>query len=187
MEKIKWRKKSCYIFCHGLSELILFSGIRSNLRLQYEVYARDNGRQNIQLGSILKVINTYPFDSKKNFMKDTQIDVANRNSDNFKIFIVLDFDEPEISDIDKENFLSKNMFKGHWMYDYIVPIFSMPNLDSILTKVGHTIDTSNKVKSYTCFINQGKGKLDFHIELIEKLSSISTSNLVECLSYIIKS
>ena len=41
-----------------------------------------------------------------------------------------------LSDKQKQDFLSKKMFEGHWLYDYIVPIANSPSLEDVLVEVG---------------------------------------------------
>ena len=36
----------------------------------------------------------------------------------------------------RENFINKSMFKGHWLYDYIVPIYNIEKLEDVLEKAG---------------------------------------------------
>lgn len=36
----------------------------------------------------------------------------------------------------KQDFLSKKMFEGHWLHDYIVPIANSPSLEDVLVEVG---------------------------------------------------
>ena len=45
-------------------------------------------------------------------------------------------DTDDCSEEQKENYISKRMFRNHWAYDYIVPIFNTPDLESVLVKAG---------------------------------------------------
>ncbi|TKZ15846.1 hypothetical protein EZH24_13855, partial [Brachyspira catarrhinii] len=67
-------------------------------------------------------------------IKDNQIDK------NFKIFIIMDTDDCTAQQ--KSEFINKNMFKNHWAYNYIVPIYNDDNLENVLIKA--TIEVENK-------------------------------------------
>ena len=69
--KKKIRLNYCKIFalCHGQSELFISEHLRSNLRLPLEGYARSNGRNNIQITSVLSVLNNSVFKEKEAFLK----------------------------------------------------------------------------------------------------------------------
>lgn len=50
----------------------------------------------------------------------------------FRIFIIMDTDD--CTEVQKREFINKEMFKKHWAYEYIVPIFDSPDLESVLVK-----------------------------------------------------
>lgn len=52
--------------------------------------------------------------------------------DDFKIFIIMDTDD--CTEVQKENYISKEIFRKHWAYPYIVPIYNIPELESVLVK-----------------------------------------------------
>ena len=43
-------------------------------------------------------------------------------------------DTDDCSEDEKRKFINKEMFKGHWAYDYIVPIYNIPELETVLTE-----------------------------------------------------
>ncbi|WP_205314725.1 hypothetical protein [Ruminiclostridium herbifermentans] len=55
-----------------------------------------------------------------------------RLSPDFKIFTIMDTDD--CTEKEKEDYINKSMFKGHWAYDYIVPIYNNPDLENVLVK-----------------------------------------------------
>lgn len=66
------------IICHGLSEVIFTQSIKSNLKLPIEISSKDNGKCSIQLTSILKYLNTQPFNSIKGLInKYKNIEIKN--------------------------------------------------------------------------------------------------------------
>ena len=52
----------------------------------------------------------------------------------FKVFIIMDTDD--CNENQKKSFKDKSMFKKHWLYDYIVPIYNDNNLEEILVDAG---------------------------------------------------
>lgn len=45
-------------------------------------------------------------------------------------------DTDDCSDEQRKKYISKELFKGHWAYDYIVPIFNSPDLENTMVKAG---------------------------------------------------
>ena len=60
----------------------------------------------------------------------------------------MDTDDEELTPIDIANFKNKNMFKGHWAYDYIVPIYNTKNLEDVLLKAKIINKTFKDKKEY---------------------------------------
>lgn len=185
MSKRKLIQSSCLVICHGKSEYIMIQNTKSILRLTLIPYARNNGDQCIQLKSLLAVLNEHQFKTKKNFRGRFNVDLEGRNPIKFKVFTIIDLDEPENTKNDIENYKNKSMFKNHWMYDYIVPIFNDPNLDIIFNKLGYSIDTSSKVASYQKMFSLGKNDKMFYVDLLEKLNKSNNTNLHEFFDYIL--
>ncbi len=153
LKKIKNKKTENYlkavIICHGLSEYTITKHIKSNLRLKIEIDAKDKGEHSIQINSILDFLSTTNYISKHNFIKKFKDDMPNGEiNPQFKIFIIMDTDDEELTPNDIENFKNKNMFKGHWAYDYIVPIYNTKNLEDILLKAKIIDKTFKDKKEY---------------------------------------
>lgn len=148
-----YRKQTNYlkaiIICHGASEYHIAKHIKSNLRLKIEIDGKDNGKHSIQINSILNFLNTVPYKSKTDFIKKFKHDLPNGTiNSEFKIFIIMDTDDEELTPSDIDNFKNKNMFKGHWTYDYIVPIYNIQNLEDILLKAKIIDKTFEDKKEY---------------------------------------
>ncbi|MBK5201746.1 MAG: hypothetical protein JJE21_09505 [Spirochaetaceae bacterium] len=79
------------------------------------------------------------------------------------------------------------MFKSHWLYPYIIPIYNNPNLEATMTSIG--IDIIRK-KDYIQIFPTNTGDLDeakinqFNIDLKKCKNSIS--NLDKYVEYCIK-
>lgn len=146
------KKKPCYlkiiVIVHGKSEKQLCAFIKSNLRLKMHIESDKNGEKSIQITSVMKILEGKKFKSitkLKNHFCD--IDVKNLTED-FKIFIIMDTDD--CSELQKKEFINKDMFKKHWAYDYIVPIYNSPELETVLVKANIKFEKkgSNRKKEY---------------------------------------
>lgn len=86
----------------------------------------------------------------------------------------------------KKKFQNKDLFKGHWLYKYIHPIFNDPNLESTMIDLGHKII---KKKEYIQIFPISSSK-SIDIELIEKFSEklkgSKKTNLNEYVDYCIE-
>lgn len=123
------------IICHGASEYHIARHIKSNLRLKLDVDANNKGESSIQIKSILNFLSNNSYKSEKHFIKKYKHDLINGKIHiDFKIFIIMDTDDEELTHTDIENFKNKNMFRGHWAYNYIEPIFNIRNLEEVLIK-----------------------------------------------------
>lgn len=124
------------VICHGKSEKQICDFIKSNLRIKIESHSDKHGGKCIQITSVMKTLNSMIFKSFNNFVKiydDVEICYNKKKkclSSNFKIFIIMDTDD--CTPLQKEYFINKQMFKDHWAYSYIVPIYNNKNLEDVL-------------------------------------------------------
>jgi hypothetical protein len=168
---------------HGQSEYRICSSIKSNLRLKHEIIAREKGKTSIQITSILDVLNDKRFNNFKNFINYFDgIEYKRQELIGFSLFIIMDVDD--CTPIQKRKFISKEMFKGHWLYDYIVPIYNDPNLEKTMQEANISV---NKKKNYILIFPTNHGDLDIDIakEFLNKLEKCNCSNLNEYVSYCI--
>lgn len=165
------------IICHGKSEIQIVRHIQSNLHLNAKTYAKDNGEHSIQITSLMSHLNSRPFDSINHFLNyygkesfDLSGKGSHRTIKNFKLFVFLDTDD--CTEEQKNNFINKQMFIGHWLYEYIVPIYTIPKLESVLEQANliRRIKDSEKGTYYTKVfpINDGKPLTDGTIEEIKE-------------------
>ncbi len=128
--------------------------IKSNLRIKIEVESDKKGTKSIQITSIMNVLNGKKFKTFNNFIRefdDAEI-VKNKSkkklSDTFKIFIIMDTDD--CTDAQRRDFINKDMFKKHWLYEYIVPIYNTPELETVLekSKIKFTKQGDERKKEY---------------------------------------
>ena len=140
MAKIKPCFLKAVIIVHGKSEKQICEYIKSNLRLKMEIISEKKGEKSIQINSLKHILGDKRFSSFSSFcgcFDDVEIvreKTKKKLSPDFKIFIIMDTDD--CTECQKKSFISKEMFKDHWAYDYIVPIFDSPDLESVLHKAG---------------------------------------------------
>lgn len=180
---IKYTK--AVIICHGKSELILVQNIKSNLRLKVEIDSKNNGDSSIQITSLLHFLNTKGYKGINAILKKFPYIEHNKSKLlNFKIFIIMDIDEKELTDEMICCYKNKEMFKTYDYYDYIVPIYNDKNLDEVLIKLGYDINPKHKVISYRKIFPGKNGDYDSFKQLKENFKKSKNSNLIELLDYL---
>ena len=126
------------VICHGKSEWLMAKHISSNLHLRVKLYAKDKGKYSIQITALKKLLTSKPFNKQSAFVAEYPVEEVgkgkNKRLENFKLFIIMDTDD--CTEQQKKDYLSRKMFEGHWLHDYIVPIVNTPNLEEVLTEVG---------------------------------------------------
>lgn len=178
MKEVKLRIMS---IVHGKSEFYLSNSIKSNLKIKHEIIAKDRGKHSIQVNSILQILNDKRFKTFNNFIKAfPDIEIKKKKLIHFKLFIIMDLDD--CNEIQKKNYLSKEMFKKHWLYEYIIPIYNDPNLEYTMKDIGVAIQ--NKKEYIRIFpTNHGDLNIDIAKEFYNKLKTSKKSNLSEYIKY----
>ncbi|MCI8588377.1 MAG: hypothetical protein HFG40_01855 [Bacilli bacterium] len=185
------------VIVHGKSEKQICQHIKNKLRLKMEIESDKNGEKSIQITSLMNLLNNKKFKTQSSFIKYFEDIELNKNgkrlNEDFKIFIIMDTDEQELTDRQREEYKNKEMFKKHWAYDYIVPIYNSPELETILTKakIPFTKTGVKRKKEYIkLFPTDDKyGKTDvIQIEeLIKSLSVVKDTNFEEFLEFCLNS
>lgn len=140
---------SAIVIVHGKSEYQMCDFIISKLKLNCHIEADKKGEKSIQITSVMNklrntvykdfssFVNKFPsvnlIDVKESITRKKGNKKKNAKqvlSKEFKIFIIMDTDD--CTRDQRENFVNKKMFKGHWAYDYIVPIFNDSNLEEVM-------------------------------------------------------
>lgn len=149
------------IIAHGKCELLLAEYIKSNLHLPIEIYAENNGKTSIQIDSLKKVLGNNIFKNKSSLKKKYAIEEENGNLLDFFVMPIMDLDYTNSENI--TNYKNGDMFKNHWLHQYIVPIWNDRNLDSVLLELGiidELPNNRNKGKIYRNIFPKNKGELD---------------------------
>jgi hypothetical protein len=166
---------------HGKSELCICSSIKSNLRIKQEIIARDRGENSIQVTSLMDVLNDSRYRCYNNFVRHfSDVEHEKHKLINFRLFPIMDLDD--CTPTQMQNYINKRMFAGHWLYDYITPIYNEPNLESTMGRLGISIEIK---KDYVSIFPTNHGDLDVNIakEYCKKFNSCGSTNLDEYFKY----
>ena len=165
---------------HGKSELVICSNIKSNLRLPQEIVANNKGRSSIQITGLMSVLNDNRFKNIHAFKKEySRVEVKKNELIDFQLFIIMDTDD--CTDSQRASFIDKSMFKSHWLYPYIVPIYNSPNLEQTMKEANIPIE---KKSEYIQLFPTNHGDLDlnkakFFLESLKRCKNSNMSVYVE--------
>lgn len=190
-------KTPCYtkaiVIVHGKSEKQICDYIKSNLRLKMEVISDKKGEKSIQITSLIDILNDFRFKSFNAFTKyfdDAEVVHENKKkrlSSDFKIFSIMDIDDCKPKQ--KENYINKSMFKDHWAYEYIVPIYNNPKLEDVLvkSKIPFEKEGDDRKKEYIkIFPTSKKYTIREEVELknfYEKLRLVNDTNMEKFIEF----
>ena len=127
------------VIVHGKSEKQICQHIKQVLRLPIHIESNKKGKNNIQISSLMKILNNTIYGSHSLFCNvfyyqlEEKLCIKNKLPSYFKIFIIMDTDDCK-TEKERKSFINKEMFQKHWAYEYIVPIFNTPELETVLTK-----------------------------------------------------
>lgn len=142
----------CVVIVHGKSELMLVKYIYTNLHLPVKIISKDKGRGSIQINDLIDFLKMKPFRSLQAFSDEYLVEYDKKNKQllNLKIFIIMDtYDCDELL---KKQYVSGELFQGHLLKDYIIPIYNENNLEDVMLKskiMFERIDSSEKGKYYS--------------------------------------
>lgn len=179
-KKNKKNPINCLVICHGKSEFKLVHYLKTNLRLPVEIDADKKGEKSIQITSLMHYLKGRNYNTKKGFQNKFKKLIINND---LRIFIIMDVDDCDNNQ--KLQFKNKSMFKDHWSYDYITPIFNDLNLEDVIDKSKLTKMTSKTDVVRIFPVDQ----FDDDIEAIEdvalKLASCADTNIDELFNYLL--
>ena len=149
------------VIAHGKSELLLAEHIKSNLHLPIEIYAQSNGKTSIQIDSLMTVLGNNIFKNKKVFSQKYIVEEEKGVLKNFSLMPIMDLDDT--SEDRKQKYISKEMFKKHWLNSYIIPIWNNSNLDEVLLDlklINKLPNNKEKGRVYRGLFPTNKGESD---------------------------
>ena len=193
MKKLNYTK--AVVIVHGKSEKQICQYIKNKLRLKMEIYSDKNGEKAIQITSLKNTLNNKIFKSFRNFIKiyeDIKLTDDGKSIDNdFKIFIIMDTDD--CNDKQKEDFMNGDMFKTHWAYKNIVPIYNIPELETVLEMANipfKKAGNKRKKEYIVIFPTDPKYEKSDEIQIRDLLNTLKkqkNTNLNEFLDFCLKS
>lgn len=133
-DALKYTK--CAVIVHGKSEFQLIRYIYTNLHLPVKIISKDKGKGSIQINGLKDFLNKKHFKNLEAFAEEYSVEYDKKAKElkNFKLFIIMDTDDCD-EEI-KQKYISGELFKGHLMQKYIVPIYNMANLEDVMIRAG---------------------------------------------------
>lgn len=155
----------------GKSELKICQYIKKNLRLKIKIVNNSNS-------SITEFLNNNDNKTFEEFIKAYIVNDYNDGDLNvisgFKIFILSDLNVFD-NEVDKQRFLNKELFTGHWAYEYITPIYFKGSMKEIVSECGidYRVKCSGKIEREYIEIFPIKDKFNFEISGRDEISIIN--------------
>jgi len=185
------RYTKCVVIVHGKSELLFVKYIYTNLHLPVKIIAKSNGRNSIQIGGLLDFMKRGAFKNLEAFAEEYAIEYDRKNKclKNFKLFTIMDTDDCDENTRDR--YITGELFQGHMLEKYIVPIYNICNLEDVMIKAKimvHKISDSDKGKHYTRIFPINKKPVSYDtIEEVrtfaKRIENIQQTNMTEFINY----
>ena len=191
MPRNSFNYTKCAVIVHGKSELDLARYIYTNLHLPVKLISKDKGRGSIQINGLVDYLNKKPFKSLKEFSNEYSIeyDKKTKRLVNFKLFIIMDTDD--CSEETKTKYISGELFNGHPLKEYIIPIYNINNLEDVMLKAGimvKRIENSQKGLYYSKIFPINTEPLSVDTinqirEFAKKIKGIKETNMLTFVEY----
>lgn len=188
-DTLKYTK--CAVIVHGKSEMHLVQFIYTNLHLPVKIISKNKGRESIQINGLRDFLNKRYFRTLSSFASEYSIeyDKKEKKLKNFRLFIIMDTDD--CNERVKEEYISGEMFKGHPLQEYIVPIYNIKNLEDVMIKADimtKRIPDSQKGTYYSKIfpINTEPVSVDTLLQIrtfASKIKGVQQTNLLEFVEY----
>ena len=168
------------IIVHGKSELLLAEHIKSNLHLPIEIYSQKNGKTSIQIDNLMTILGNNDFKNKTSIRRKYIIEEKDKRFVHFFIMPIMDLDDTTEEKILK--YKSREMFKNHWLSQYIIPIWNNKNLDQVLFDlklIDRIPNDKEKGREYKKLfpVNKGKTEMDNVKILLNKFRKSKNTNM----------
>jgi len=168
---------------HGRCEDILVGWVRVRLNMGIEYYSKNKGREAIRIENLPSLFGSRWLSSEPELHRkypDLEYSVKERPMmPKLKIFPIMDT-ERDLAHSDR-SYMTGNMFAKSCFSDRVVPIYNIPDLDTIFREAGIGKVTSDKPSSYSDILDG----YDV-IEIYEMVKGREDTNLSEFLKYCLK-
>lgn len=161
------------------------------MHLPVKIIAKDKGRGSIQINGLLEYLRKKQFRTLKEFANEYSVEYDRKTKSlrNFKLFIIMDTDDCD--EITKSKYISGELFEGHLLKEYIVPVYNVSNLEDVMIKAGimvKRIPDAQKGSYYTKIfpINTGPLSLDTVNQVrtfAKKIKGIKETNMLAFVEY----
>lgn len=172
---------------HGKSEEIIVKHIASCLRLSIPVQSRTTSIQIDGLANYLisKINNIHKLTTNTHAQLNVKKGII---LNDFKIFTFMDTDDCDLET--KTKYLNKSLFRGYNLCNYVVPIYTSPNLEDVFYKsklIPKRFSDKEKVDGYTKLFEVATvPKANKIKELSDKLRNNNNTNFEMFLDYCIE-
>ncbi len=173
----------------GKSEYNLVRYIYTNLHLPIKIIRENRG--SIQINGLKNFLDRSPFLTPKKFAEEYSVeyDKKTKKLKKFKLFIIMDTDD--CCETAMNAYISGELFNGHPLNEYIVPIYNRTNLEDVMMRAGimvKRIANSEKGTYYSKIfpINTGPVNADSINQIrtfAEKLKKVEETNMLELIEY----
>lgn len=156
------------VIVHGKSELLFVEHIRSNLHLPIGIFSMQNGKTSIQIDGLMSVLYNNTFKNKRALTNTYVIEEENGEFKNFFVMPIMDLDDTTKERAEK--YKSCEMFNGHWLRKYMLPIWNDKNMDQVLFELGlinKLPNSKEKGRVYEEIFPTNRGESD--LEQVRKL------------------
>lgn len=142
------------IIVSGKSEKKICQYIIQSLRLNIKIKEDKQDNESNKIKNIVSTLNDAQHETIEAFFRSYKgIEIEGigeaRKIKNFKIFVILDLNQ--CNEAEKQEYINKTIFKNHWAYEYIVPIFNDKNLEEVLKECNvpyKKIEFKDRKKNY---------------------------------------
>ena len=175
------------IICHGKSELILFSRLKSILRLPIITESNEKGKSSVKIQGIESFFRREEFNDKKAFCKkffqEEYGDLRKQKKfqsllNQLRIFTVMDIDDATDDQVNR--YKNCEYFKAKWLKQCCVPIYNDPDLEKTISRIGYKAPSAKNKKAmfYQELARSLENENDIK-KLQEKLKKCNCTN-IEC-------
>ncbi|MBL3531786.1 hypothetical protein JMJ99_10440 [Companilactobacillus zhachilii] len=152
------------VICHGQTEYQFVNAIKSKLRLNIKIFARDKGRSSIQLDKLSDIFQNEVFRSVKTLTNEySTIEFKKKELIGCKIFTLMDLDDCKdksvVSNYEHGNI--SRLGKNHQLKPYIQPIYFKNNFEDALRDINFAFvaATNREKKHYIKVFDPVKGEI----------------------------
>lgn len=187
---IRGRETCAVVICHGQSEYELVSAIKSVLKLNMIIWARDKGHSSIQINKLPDIFSNKVLCSVKALTsKYASIRHDKKKLINCKVFTLMDVDDCQDRSV-KNNYLRGHVsgIGQHELKPFIEPIYCQENFEEVLNDIGfkYVPKTNREKKRYIKVFDPSTGELTDELQIIslrDKCEKSQKTNLEIFLTY----